>query len=297
MNLGNGRTIVLLIVLCVSAALLGAASSYMFLGFDEPDYSADSEELHFSTVLITDELSHIIIDLEDTYPDNVIIENDEVVLKDEAIIEFDSAYFASEVDFDWNSMENQAEYITYIVDVDGIRYSQDYTEYYRWSGAVEELHISSNLLNDEINDSLNTINKKYPGSVTTNESEIVILGYEAYNEFDMSYFNTGLAFEWDSNSSEEQKVSLTIRNDDYVLHSADMTDIYRDGFYDPFLPGMSGKTAIPTSSYDHIIISYEELEGLLNGDNDTVQYFQETLDMHNELQGSNLAINIEEYND
>lgn len=285
MDLSNSRTLVLLILLCVTAALLGAASSYLFLGFNESDNSGGSEELHISTDLINDDLSLLLEDLEDTYPDDVIIGSDEVVLSGSEVIgEFDSVYFTDELEFNWDSLENQEAYITYIVDVDDIRYSQDISDYYRMNAAVEELHFSNSLINDEINVTLNKINETYPGSVCISGDGVVILESEAYTEFDTYYFGNELTFNWDSNSSDEQKVILMLKDGDYILHSADITELYREGRYDPFLSDLYGTDFVAGNDQGSIMITYEELENLLNGDNDTVQYFQEMLDMYHEMQ-------------
>lgn len=289
MDLGNNRTVLLLILLCVSAALLGAASSYLFLGFNEPDNSVGTEELHIPSALITDDLSPVFESLEDSYPDNVIIGNDEVVLSGfEVIAEFDSVYFTNELEFDCDSMDNQEMHITYIVNGDDIRYSQDISDLYRSSAADEEIHISCSLINDDINDTLNMINETYPGSVTISGDDVILLGSEAHAAFDTFYFENGLAFECDSNISEEQKVHFMVKDEDYILQSVDITDLYKDGFYDPFVVGENGTGFMVVNGHDNIIITYEELEGLLNEDNDTVQHFREILDMYEEMQNNDL---------
>jgi len=287
MDLSNNRTVLLLILLCVSVALLGAASSYLFLGSNVPDNSVGTEELHIPSALITDDLSPVFESLEYSYPDNVIIGNDEVVLSGfEVIEEFDSVYFTNELEFNCDSMENQEMHITYIVNGDDIRYSQDISDLYRSSASDEEIHISCSLINDDINDTLNMINETYPGSVTINGDDVILLGSEAHAAFNTFYFENGLAFECDPNTSEEQKVHFMVKADDYILQSVDITDRYKDGFYDPFVVGGNVTGFMAVNAHNNIIITYDELEGMLNGDNDTVQHFREILDMYEETQNN-----------
>jgi hypothetical protein len=286
MDLGNNRTVLLLILLCVSVALLGAASSYLFLGSNGPDTSVGTEELHIPSALITDDMSPVFESLEASYPDNVIIGNDEVVLSGfEVIEEFDSVYFTNELEFNCDSMEDQEMHITYIVNGDDIRYSQDISDLYRPSAADEEVHISCGLINDDINDTLNMINETYPGSVTINEDDVILLGSEAHAAFNTFYFENGLELECDSNISEEQKVHFMIKDDDYILQSVDITDLYNDRSYDQFVGG-NMTDLMAANAHNNIIITYEELEGMLNGDNDTVQHFREMLDMYEEIQNN-----------
>ncbi|MBP2029089.1 hypothetical protein J2755_000009 [Methanohalophilus levihalophilus] len=289
MDLSNSRTMVLLILLCLAAALLGAASSYVFLGFEEPGYPPESsEELHISTNLLNNNVSLVLEELENKYPDDVSIGTDEVVIRGfDAITAFDSSYFENELEFNWDLLESQDGYITYIIDVDGIRYSQNISDYYRMSLAVGELYISRNLVNDEINMTLSEINETYPGSVYISDGEVVITGSEAHVEFDTSYFVNEISFDWDFNSSEKQQVMFVVKDDDYILHSSDVSGLYMKGFKDPFLAGY-GMGFVTIDEPDHIFVTYEELENLLNGDNETVQHFQGILDMHHEMQSDKI---------
>ncbi len=107
------------------------------------------------------------------------------------------------------------------------------------------------LVTSEVEDILLKISMEYPDSVIFADSEVTLLGSEAVNVFNQSISENNINFDMGSVYSFYNLNASTVVASSYIVYSP--------------------------VSYNSITISYDELEKLLNGDNETISYYRELL--------------------
>lgn len=108
------------------------------------------------------------------------------------------------------------------------------------------------LITGEVNDTLLRIGQEYPDSVIFADSEVTLYGSETVNVFKQSISDNNINFDMGSVYSFYNLDASTIVANSYIVYS-------------------------PAVSYNSITISYDELERILNGDNETISYYRELL--------------------
>ncbi|MEL4304851.1 hypothetical protein [Methanococcoides sp. LMO-2] len=271
MDLNNGKTAVLLITMCILAAIAGAAASQFLLDDDNSDNPV-KEELRIPVSLVNDDVGIIIKDLESSDPDNVVVVEEGFILKGSAVSEFDEFYFTDRVRF--NEIQVAAPVgIEYIVSDGNIKYSQDLTKYYLSDDTItEKLFIPESFLNENISSILVELNSTYDDAIDTSDDPIIISGRLPINDFNKLYFSTGSSFGWDQAKVSGETVTLNVYEDDNLLYSEDYTYFY------------NRNSLIKVDAFEDgrfVVLSYDELEKLIEGDEETIEHFSSVLENMN----------------
>ncbi|AKB84918.1 hypothetical protein [Methanococcoides methylutens] len=272
MDLNNGKTAVLLITMCILAAIAGAAASQFLLDDDNSDNPV-KEELRIPVSLVNDDVGIIIKDLESSDPDNVVVVEEGFILKGSAVSEFDEFYFTDRVRF--NEIQVAAPVgIEYIVSDGNIKYSQDLTKYYLSDDTItEKLFIPESFLNENISSILVELNSTYGDAIDTSGDPIMISGRMTINDFNKVYFSTGSNFEWDQDDDgAEETITLNVYEDETLLYSEDYTYFYNRNSLIEVDVFEGGK---------FVVLSYDELEKLIEGDEETIEHYSSVLENMN----------------
>lgn len=125
------------------------------------------------------------------------------------------------------------------------------------------------LVTSEVEDILLKISMEYPDSVIFADSEVTLLGSEAVNVFNRSISENNINFDMGSVYSFYNLNASTVVGSSYIVYSP--------------------------VSYNSITISYDELEKLLNGDDETISYYRELLNNspsspYNMYPGENMSL-------
>ncbi|WP_135612429.1 hypothetical protein [Methanococcoides sp. AM1] len=283
MDRNTGKTAVLLITMCLLAAIAGAATSQFLLDDDNSDKPV-KEELRIPGSLVNDDVGLIIQDLERSNPDNVMIIDDGFILMGSAVNEFDEFYFTDRVRFNEVQAVAAPVGIEYIVSDGNIKYSQDLTKYYLSDDTItEKLFIPESFLNENISSILVELNSTYKDAVDISADPIMISGRMPINDFNNVYFSTGSSFEWDQgDDGAEETITLNVFKDDTLLYSEDYTYFYNRGL-------LSKVDVIDGGSF--VILSYDELEKLIEGDEETIEHYSSVLENMNSTSGN--IVNVE----
>ncbi|WP_440954560.1 hypothetical protein ACSAZK_13150 [Methanosarcina sp. Mfa9] len=125
-------------------------------------------------------------------------------------------------------------------------------------GNIEEIRFSEDLLNDEIKVIIEEVNTSYPGSVEREDGDFILVGYGAIDEFDNLTFESDMELGWEF---------VPVVDGDVIIQDAIIQDA----------DSLSSGISISPSQDDFLVISYEELDLLLNGDEETVEMFRDIL--------------------
>ncbi|UGV41205.1 hypothetical protein J7W08_02555 [Methanococcoides orientis] len=274
MDLNNGKMAVLLITMCILAAIAGAAVSPFLLTDDNSDNPV-KEELRIPGSLVNDDVVVIIKDLESSNPGNVVMVDDGFILKGSAVNEFDEFYFTDRVRFNEIQVSAAPVEIEYIVSDGNIKYSQDLTKYYLSEDKItEKLFIPESLLNENISSILVELNSTYDHAIDTSDDQVIISGRLPINDFNKVYFSTGSSFEWGKPDGAEETITLNVYEDDTLLYSEDYANFYnRDS--------LINLAAVEGGSF--VVVSYDELEKLIEGDEETIEHFSAVLENMNNI--------------
>lgn len=104
------------------------------------------------------------------------------------------------------------------------------------------------MITSEVENILLEIDQEYPGSVIYSDYEVTLVDYDAINKFKQSIDENEVDFDLDSV---------------YSFYNLDSGAVISNIEFSPV--------------YNSITISYDELDKLLNGDNDTVSYYRDLL--------------------
>lgn len=134
----------------------------------------------------------------------------------------------------------------------GSRHYESNTTFVNVDTSSAGIIIPQYLITGEVNDILLKIGQEYPDSVIFADSEVTLYGSETVNVFKQSISDNNINFDMGSVYSFYNLDASTIVADSYIVYS-------------------------PAVSYNSITISYDELESILNGDNETISYYRELL--------------------
>ncbi|NPE27826.1 hypothetical protein HNV12_07600 [Methanococcoides sp. SA1] len=272
MDLNNSKTIVLLITMCILAAIAGAATSQIIMDNNGSNRLIE-EELQISAALVDDDMLFLINTLESANPNDVFISDDKIVLRGMVINEFDSVYFNGSSRFGGAEITELGGNINFIVHDGDIKYSQDLTDYYVSNSITEELSIPISILNENITSVLMDLNATYNASVEVTNDNYIISGRSAISEFDMNYFMKRLSFSWEQADMNETKIIFNIYDDGTLINSKDYT-----GFYNVDLFSINSAIGSTINSDGFVVLSYDELGLLVDGDEETVEHFRSVLE-------------------
>lgn len=111
--------------------------------------------------------------------------------------------------------------------------------------------IPQHLITSEVQNVLSEIKDKYPDNVLLDDDEVTLIGSETVDSFKNSISENNIDFDWTAVYSFYQLESPVVTAGPYIIYSS--------------------------TSYNSVTISYDELEKILNGDNETVSYYRELL--------------------
>jgi hypothetical protein len=106
------------------------------------------------------------------------------------------------------------------------------------------------MITSEVENILLEIEQEYPDSIIYSDYEVTLTDYDAINKFKQSIDENEIDFDLDSAYSFYNLNSGTVISNTYIKFSP---------------------------VYNSVTISYDELDKLLNGDNDTVSYYRDLL--------------------
>jgi hypothetical protein len=111
--------------------------------------------------------------------------------------------------------------------------------------------IPQDLITSEVEDILLKTAQEYPDNVTFTDNEVTLAGSDTVNSFKQLVSENNVDFDMNAVYSFYCLDTASISSDSHVA----------------YFPG----------SYDSVTISYDDLERLLSGDNETVSYYRELL--------------------
>lgn len=107
------------------------------------------------------------------------------------------------------------------------------------------------LITNEVKNILSEVNRKYPDRVLLGDKQVTLIGSKTVDSFNESINKNSIDFDW---------------NAVYPFYELE-TSLVTDGPYLVY-------TSTPSNS---VTISYDDLEKILNGDNETVSYYRDLL--------------------
>lgn len=127
--------------------------------------------------------------------------------------------------------------------------------------------IPQHLITNEVKNILAEVNRKYPDSVLFDDEQVTLIGSKTVDSFNESINKNSIDFDW---------------NAAYPFYELE-TSLVTDG---PYL-------VYSSTPYNSVTISYDELEKILNGDNETVSYYRELLNNSKHENNSEYGFNVE----
>ncbi|AAM07700.1 TPA: hypothetical protein HA338_09620 [Methanosarcina acetivorans] len=122
------------------------------------------------------------------------------------------------------------------------------------------------LITDEVENVLSEIKREYPDNVLFDD-EVTLIGSETVDSFENSINENNIDFDWTSVYPFYQLEASLVTPGPYIVYSS--------------------------ASSNSVTISYDELEKILNGDNETVSYYRELLNNSNRENNSEYSICVE----
>ncbi len=117
---------------------------------------------------------------------------------------------------------------------------------------------------------MSEIKNKYPDNVLLDDNEVTLIGSETVDSFKNSLNENNIYFDWTAVYSFYQLESPLVTAGPYIVYSTSCL-----------------------ASYNSVTISYDELEKILNGDNETVSYYRELLNNSDRENNSESRIRVE----
>ncbi|AKB34271.1 hypothetical protein MSSIH_3581 [Methanosarcina siciliae HI350] len=122
------------------------------------------------------------------------------------------------------------------------------------------------LITDEVENVVSEIKREYPDNVLFDD-EVTLIGSETVDSFENSINESNIDFDWTSVYPFYQLEASLVTPGPYIIYSS--------------------------ASSNSVTISYDELEKILNGDNETVSYYRELLNNSSRENNSEYSICVE----
>ncbi|MDQ1273721.1 MAG: hypothetical protein QG591_2351 [Planctomycetota bacterium] len=123
------------------------------------------------------------------------------------------------------------------------------------------------LITNEVKNILSEVNRTYPDSILFGDEQVTLIGSKTVDSFNDSINENSIDFDW---------------NAVYPFYELD-TSVVTDGPY----------IVYSSTPHNSVTISYDELEKILNGDNETVSYFRELLNNSKRENNGEHIFNVE----
>jgi hypothetical protein len=123
------------------------------------------------------------------------------------------------------------------------------------------------LITNEVRNVLSEINRKYPDSVLFGDEQVTLIGSKTVDAFKNSITENDIDFDWAAVYSFYELETSVVNAGPYIVYSS--------------------------ASSNSVTISYDELEKILNGDNETVSYYRELLNNSKHESNSEHRLHVE----